>query len=144
LSVEVPSSSSPKGWRNSNAVEWLDEDGMEATPVRIAAAEARKRLCRGRPLIGPALEMSCWRGRKHGKYACDSSDYIDTERCLKKAFLADWSHTTGGQVLQADMKGRAFGVREGKLSKEIIEDIMDGLFEHYPMILRVFTYYSCI
>lgn len=142
--MEVPSSSSPKGWRNSNAVEWLDEDGMEATPVRIAAAEARKRLCRGRPLIGPALEMSCWRGRKQGKYACDSSDYIDTERCLKKAFLADWSHTTGGQVLQADMKGRAFGVREGKLSKEIIEDIMDGLFEHYPMILRVFTYYSCI
>ena len=144
LSVEVPSSSSPKGWRNSNAVEWFDEVGMEARTAHIAAAEARKRLCRGRPLIGPALEMSCWRGRKHGKYACDSSDYIDTERCLKKAFLADWSHTTGGQVLEADMKGRAFGVREGQVSKEIIEDIMDGLFEHYPMILRVFTYYSCI
>ena len=144
LSVEVPSSSSPKGWRNSNAVEWFDEVGMEARTTHIAAAEARKRLCRGRPLIGPALEMSCWRGRKHGKYACDSSDYIDTERCLKKAFLADWSHTTGGQVLEADMKGRAFGVREGQVSKEIIEDIMDGLFEHYPMILRVFTYYSCI
>ena len=105
---------------------------MEARTAHIAAAEARKRLCRGRPLIGPALEMSCWRGRKHGKYACDSSDYIDTERCLKKAFLADWSHTTGGQVLQADMKGRAFGVREGKLSKEIIEDIMDGLFAALP------------
>ena len=124
------------GSTNSRPDESVRESGKSSNvPLR--------RLSRGSPLVGEALDKSIWRERKFGpKYQSDSYNFVDTERCAKKAFLSDWSHTSGGAVLAADMTGRAFG--STKLTRHILEAIMDVLFEHYPMLLRVFTYYSCI
>lgn len=101
------------------------------------------RLSRGIPLAGDSLDKSIWGRRKLGpKYQSDSGTFIDTERCVKKAFLCDWSHTTGGAALAARGKVRAFG--STKISKETLEEIMDVLYEFFPMLIRIFTYYSCV
>ena len=100
------------------------------------------RGCRGTPLQEDGLDASIWRARRHGPYPSDSADYIDTPKCTKKAFLSDWSATSGAAVVQNGMKGRSFGV--AKMTKETINDIQDVLYESYPMLLRIFTYYSCV
>ena len=103
------------------------------------------RECRGTPSDGQALGTSIWNAKRKGPYTTDSGFFLDTERCLKKCFLKDWGYTTGGAALQAD-KGqrrqmRPFG--EKKLLKEQLEQIMDTLFDYYPHLMRIFTFYSC-
>jgi len=89
------------------------------------------------------LDGSVWRPRRHGPRPADSRDYIDTKECLKSAFRADWEGTSGYAFQHPDgQASRAFGCTT--MTKGIVEKIANVLEGWYPLLLRIFTYYSCI
>lgn len=87
-------------------------------------------------------ELSCWSGRCKGARSCDSKDFFDNKATLKATFASDWENTSGGMFLKGDQKGRAFGSK--LLTAEVLRQIHSVLDAWFPMLTRVFTYYSCV
>ena len=103
--------------------------------------------CQPDPLYDPDddlqwLDGSAWRPRKKGKTACDGKDYFDTANVLRAAVERDYQHTSGGMALSGKEGVRPFGLKT--LAREDLEAIRDVLLQWFPMLFRIFGYYSCI
>jgi len=91
------------------------------------------------------LDGSCWRPRKHGPRPCDARDYVDHTECLKACFNADWEETSGHSFLNKSLAGqRATAFGSSTMTATEIAQIRPILEKWYPMLIRIFTYYSCI
>ena len=88
------------------------------------------------------LDGSVWRRRKFGPRQADAKDYVDHARCLKSAFRRDWAGTSGAAFVKNQGEGRAFG--STILTCQIVGEVANVLEAWYPLIIRIFTYYSCI
>ena len=91
------------------------------------------------------LDRSFWRARKHGPRPCESRDFVDTRQTLKSGFWSVWKGTSGYTCLTSDEDGsfgRAFSY--AKIEKEAVKLVASTLEKWYPMLVRIYTYYSCI
>ena len=95
------------------------------------------------------LEKSVWRARKHGPRASDARDYVDNEPCLRDAFRQDWSVTSGATFLKQkedpnfkDEPRRPFN--STSMTVAVVKKIEEALERYYPLLLRVFAFYSCV
>jgi len=81
------------------------------------------------------LDSSIWKPRKK---SCDAKDYIDNKACLREMSRKDWMGTSGAN--QAN--GRSFGSKALGASPEVLMEIQQMLENWFPMLQRVFNYYS--
>ena len=91
------------------------------------------------------LDRSMWAPRKHGPQHADSCDYVDTRPMLNSAFWTVWEGTSGYAFTSSKdptPSGRALGYQD--VTKDLIREVVRTLEKWYPMLLRIFTYYSCI
>lgn len=91
------------------------------------------------------LNYSFWRARKHGPRPCESRDFVDTKETLRSGFWSVWKGTSGYTCLSSDdgeTFGRAFSY--AKIEKDTLQEVAKTLNKWYPMLLRIYVYYSCI
>ena len=95
------------------------------------------------------LDGSIWRARKFGPRPADSRDFVDHKECMRAAFKEDWERTSGQWFIRqiedhVDPSAccRPFGLKS--LPVEVIRKMEIVVEKYYPMLLRIFAYYSCV
>ena len=83
------------------------------------------------------MDASCWAARKSGKNACDAKSYFDTLQCMEATFESAWKGTSG-----AEQGARMFGSKA--ITPECLKSMKDTLHNWYPMLHRIFVYFSCV